>query len=79
MTSLTTKTQDKQDVLQEARKAAALMERLVIQYKDDPNWPEIVAREYKEARKAAALMEQIAANIKKKGIKRITVQMEQTF
>jgi len=48
MTPSTMKTQDKQDVLQEARKAAALMERLVIQYKDEPNWLEIVAAEYKE-------------------------------
>jgi len=48
MTPSTMRTQDKQDVLQEARKAAALMEQLVLQYKDEPNWLEIVAAKYKE-------------------------------
>ena len=42
------KTQDKQVALQEARKAAELMERLVLQYKDEPNWLELVADEYKK-------------------------------
>ena len=39
--------QVKQSAVQQAQKAAELMERLVLQYKDEPNWLEIVADEYK--------------------------------
>ena len=42
------KPQDKQAAVNEAQKAAELMERLVLQYKDEPNWLEIVADEYKK-------------------------------
>lgn len=42
------KAQDTQAAVKEARKAAELMERLVLQYKDEPNWLELVADEYKK-------------------------------
>ena len=41
------KTQQITATTKEAQDAAQLMERLVLKHKDQPNWPLIVATEYK--------------------------------